>query len=187
MLQVGFGVSPLVSGSLTFVSAAGAVFVRRVLVRLLRSYGFDRLLIGSALAGTVVIGGFALIGPETPHWVILVYVVVFGLTRSMQFMSSNTLSYADTPSSQLSRATSLGGVLQQLTVSFGVSLSAMLLWLVAPAGTTLSVGEFHAVFLAMAVIPLISAPLFLGLRPEDGRQVSGHSRQPARPDGRPPK
>ncbi|MEJ0097014.1 MAG: hypothetical protein WDM84_02430 [Bauldia sp.] len=33
-------------------------------------------------------------------------------------MTSNTLSYSDTPAVQLSRATSLGGVLQQLSVSF---------------------------------------------------------------------
>jgi hypothetical protein len=32
-------------------------------------------------------------------------------------------------------------------------------------------------FLLMAVIPLLGLPGFLKLRPEDGRQVSGHYRR----------
>src|SRR6185369_15938748 len=111
-----------------------------------------------------------------PHWLIMIYVFVFGLTRSTQFMTSNTLSYSDTPTEKLSRATSLGGVLQQLSVSFGVSVAAMLLGLVTLGGLPLSAARFHEVFLIMAVIPLFGIPGFLQLRPEDGAQVSGHVR-----------
>jgi hypothetical protein len=98
-------------------------------------------------------------------------------------MTSNTLSYADMPAAQLSRATSLGGVLQQLSVSFGVSIGAMLLGLVTQEGAELTPARFHEVFLIMAVIPLLGAPGFLGLRPEDGAQVSGHVRRVRGPDG----
>lgn len=41
-------------------------------------------------------------------------------------MTSNTLSYSDIPTEKLSQATSLGGVLQQISVSFGISVGAML-------------------------------------------------------------
>jgi MFS family permease len=177
MLQVGFGLSPVVSGSLTFASALGALAIRPISSWLLRAFGFDRVLIGSALAGAAVVAGFALLQPGTPHLVIILYVVLFGLTRSAQFMTSNTLSYADMPAAQLSRATSLGGVLQQLSVSFGVSIGAMLLGLVTQEGAALTPERFHEVFLIMAVIPLLGAPGFLGLRPEDGAQVSGHVRR----------
>jgi len=42
--------------------------------------------------------------------------------------------------------------------------------------TGLSVADFHAAFLVMALIALLSLPGFLRLRPEDGAVVSGHRR-----------
>ncbi|MBB4566636.1 DHA2 family efflux MFS transporter permease subunit [Rhizobium leucaenae] len=177
MLQVGFGLSPVVSGTLTFVSALSALAIRPISSMMLRRFGFDRVLIWSAIFGAAIVAGFALIGPETPHWFIITYVFVFGLARAAQFMTSNTLSYSETPAAQLSRATSLGGVLQQLSVSFGVSIAAMLLGLVTLDGSPLTPEKFHLTFLLMAVIPLFGLPGFFMLRPEDGRQVSGHYRQ----------
>ncbi|MFE0755143.1 DHA2 family efflux MFS transporter permease subunit [Inquilinus sp. NPDC058860] len=176
MLQVGFGVSPVTSGSLTFVGSFGALLIRPALSSLLRRFGFRGVLGGSAVLGSIMIAGFALMRPDTPHWLIGGYVFAFGLVRSMQFMSSNTLSYADMPAEKLSRATSLGGVLQQLSVSFGVSVAATMLGLVSFDSHALTPERFHEVFLLMAVIPLLSLPGFLRLRPEDGVQVSRHRR-----------
>jgi len=174
MLQVGFGVSPIVSGALTFVSALSSLAIRPVLTRTLRQFGFKLVLIASAVAGFFVVGAFAFIGPTTPYWMIVTLIAVFGLCRSAQFMTSNTLSYADVPAAQLSRATSLGGVIQQLSVSFGVSIAAMLLGLVTWGGEPLSTDRFHEVFLLAAVVPLLGIPGFLFLKPEDGAKVSGH-------------
>jgi EmrB/QacA subfamily drug resistance transporter len=176
MLQVGFGLSPIASGSLTFLSSAGAMLVRLIVGSLLRAFGFDRLLIGSALVGSVALAGFALIGPATPHWMIGAYALIFGTIRACQFMTSNTLSYAETPAAELSRATSLGGLLQQLTVSFGVSLAAVMLGLVSHGTHRLTPAHFHEVFLLSALVPLLAIPGFVRLRPEDGVQVSGHRR-----------
>jgi EmrB/QacA subfamily drug resistance transporter len=176
MLQVGFGMSAVVSGSLTFLGSAGAILIRLFIMRLLRSFGFDKVLIGSAIAASAVLAGFALIRPDTPRWLIGAYALIFGLVRSTQFMTSNTLSYADTPAARLSQATSLGGLVQQLTVSFGVSLSAVLLSLVGAHDQALTPARFHEVFLLTAVLPLLAIPSFMRLRPEDGAQVSGHRR-----------
>ncbi len=178
MLQVGFGMSAIGSGSLTFLSTGGAILVRLFIGPLLRVFGFNKVLIGSAIAGSAALAGFALLGPGTPRWIIGGYVVVFGLTRSTQFMTSNTLSYSDTPTDWLSRATSLGGLLQQLTVSFGVTLSAVLLSILNLGGHTPTPARFHEVFLLTALLPLLAIPGFRILRPEDGAQVSGyrHSR-----------
>jgi len=179
MLQVGFGMSPIQSGSLTFFTSIGALLIRSTSTRLLKMLGFDRVLLYSAILASITIAGFSLMGPTTPHWFIAIYVSIFGLIRSLQFMSSNTLSYADMPAGQLSRATSLGGVLQQLSVSFGVSFSAMLLGLVSQPTQILTLVDFHEVFLLLAIIPLLSIPGFLFLKPEDGAKVSGHVRKKA--------
>ena len=168
MLQVGFGLSPIVSGSLTFVGSAGALLVRTLIAPVLRRHGYRLVLVASALAGSCTLAAFALLSPETPHGWILLLVFVFGLTRSTQFMTSNTLAYSDTPDSHLSRATSLGGVLQQLSVSFGVSVSAVLLGLVSFHSRVLTPAQFHQVFLISAIIPLLSVPGFIVLQPGDG-------------------
>lgn len=174
MLQVGFGISPLVSGSLTFVSALSSLVVRPTLKFVLKRVGFKAVLIGSALCGVLVIAAFALLDATTPYWIIIALVAVFGLVRACQFMSSNTLAYADIPPAQLSRATSLGGVLQQLSVSFGVSIGAMLLGLVAWGGAPLTAARFHEVFLLGCVVPLLGIPGFLFLNRADGASVSGY-------------
>ncbi len=177
MLQVGLGMTPLASGSLTFCSSFGALLIRPISTRLLRALGFDRVLFWSAVLGAASVAGFALIQQDTSRWLIAGYIILFGLIRSIQYMTSNTLSYADMPSEQLSRATSLGGVLQQLTVSFGVSVGAMLLGLFTWQTHELTPARFHEVFLAMAIIPLLSLPGFRFLRPEDGMEISGHRRR----------
>jgi EmrB/QacA subfamily drug resistance transporter len=183
MLQVGFGLSPIASGSITFVGSIGAVLIRSLISPVLRRHGFRIVLILSAIIGSVTLAGFALLGPQTPHWLIMIYVFVFGLMRSAQFMTSNTLAYSDMPDSHLSRATSLGGVLQQLSVSFGVSVGAVLLSLVSRHSHILTPERFHETFLLMAIIPLLAIPGFMALRAEDGVKVTGLKRAVAEMEG----
>ncbi|RYC28809.1 MFS transporter, partial [Lichenibacterium minor] len=180
MLQVGFGMSPVASGSLTFVSSIGAVFVRVTAGRLLRWFGFRSVLSWSAVLGALVVAGFALLEPSTPHWAVAAYIFAFGLMRSTQFMTSNTLSYADLPAAELSRATSIGGVLQQLSVSFGVSVAATVLTWLSRHGEALTPARFHETFLLTAIIPLLALPGFLLLKAEDGAEVSRHRTGTAR-------
>jgi MFS family permease len=183
MLQVGFGLSPIASGSITFVGSIGAVLIRSLISPALRRHGFRIVLILSAIIGSATLAGFALLGPQTPHWLIMLYVFVFGLMRSAQFMTSNTLAYSDMPDSHLSRATSLGGVLQQLSVSFGVSVGAVLLSLVSLHSHILTPERFHETFLLMAIIPLLAVPGFMALRAEDGVKVTGLKRAVAEMEG----
>ncbi|OYV40195.1 MAG: MFS transporter, partial [Thiomonas sp. 20-64-5] len=132
MLQLGLGMRPVQSGALTFLSALAAPLVRVIVGGALRRLGFRTLLLGSAVACAASLASFALIGPQTGMAWIGVTIVLYGLVRSTQFMISNTLAYADIPAPRLSRATSLGGLLQQLTVSFGVSMGAAWLGLLTP-------------------------------------------------------
>jgi EmrB/QacA subfamily drug resistance transporter len=182
LLQVGMNMSPLQSGTLTFFLALGAVSIRPASTRGLRLFGFRRVLLWSAVLSAVLIAGFALAETGVPHWLIAGYIVLLGFVRSALFLSANTLSYADMPPEKLSNATSLGGVLQQLSVSFGVSLAVLLLSLVKGSEDTPTLADFHEAYLLVAIIPLLAVPGFLQLRPWDGMNVSGH-RPRARNDG----
>jgi MFS family permease len=176
MLQLGFGLSPLQSGSLTFVSSLGTLVIRPVTAILLRRLGFDRLLLANSAVAALSIAGYALVSPSTPHAAILVYVLAYGIIRNTQFNAVQTLTYSDIPRPELSRATSLGGVAQQLMMGLGVSVSAAMLGLAQGRSHSLSVADFHHVFLWLAAIPLLALPGFLVLSPADGAQVSGHVR-----------
>lgn len=175
MLQLGLGMSPVQSGALTLLSAAASPLVRVGVGWALRWLGFRLLLLGSAVACSVSLASFASIGRHTAMAGIAAAIVVYGLVRSIQFMTSNTLAYADVPAPRLSRATSLGGLLQQLTVSLGVSLAATWLGLFAPQSLKPSLLTFHTAFLLLAVLPLLALPAFARLRPHDGAAVSGHA------------
>jgi EmrB/QacA subfamily drug resistance transporter len=183
LFQLGFGLSALHSGLLTFASAIGSITVRPMSSTLLRLLGFRRLLFTNAIVVTFIMAGFTLLGPSTPHWAILGYILVFGVVRTTQFNTSNMLAYSEIPPARLSRSTSLGSAMQQLTLGFGVSISAALLDTVMPRAGVPTLHDFHIVFLVMALIPLLASPGFLPLAETDGVEVSRHrvrDVQPAR-------
>ena len=175
MLQVGFGMSALESGRITFVSSLGTLVMRPMTAALLRFLGFSRLLVGNTVLSAAAIAGFAAVTPEVSRWALLGYVLLFGMVRNTQFNALQTLTFADIPASGLSRATGLAGVVQQLSMGFGVSLAATLLGAVGTEGH-LTVADFHVVFLLVGVVPLVALPGFLTLTPVDGATVSGHRR-----------
>ena len=183
LFQLGFGLNALHSGLLTFASAIGSITVRPMSATLLRLLGFRRLMFSNAIVVAFVMAGFTLLRPATPTWIVLVYVMMFGVVRTTQFNTSNMLAYSEIPPARLSRSTSLGSTMQQLTLGFGVSISAALLDAVMPGTALPTLHDFHIVFLTMALVPLLAAPWFLPLSETDGAEVSRHrvrAVQPAR-------
>jgi EmrB/QacA subfamily drug resistance transporter len=173
LFQVGFGMTPVQSGLLSFSSSLGAMCVRTGSRALLRAFGFRNVLTVGAVCSAAVIAVFALLNPDTPKWIMLVCVLISGCVRSMQYMGLNTVSFADVPSTQLSRSTSFSGVIQQLSRGFGVALGAALLSIVA-GSERVTVGDFRIVFVLISLLPLLSGIGFLQLNEDDGAEVSGH-------------
>jgi hypothetical protein len=146
---------------------------------MLRLLGFGRLLSLNAAYGAMGVAGFALIGRDTPDWMILAWGLLFGVGRGLQFTTLNTVSFVDTPPEQLSRSTAFSGVAQQLTMGLGVAIAATLLKTFGRSAGGISVETFHHVFLVMAVLALCSIPGFLTLSPETGAAASGYRRAKA--------
>ena len=177
MLQVGFGLSALHSGLLTFASAAGAMLMKTSAVRILRTLGFRLVLVGDAVISAAFLFGYSLFRPSTPHLVIFLALLTGGFFRSLQMTSINTLSYADVPPGMLSRATSLTSMAQQLSQTAGVATAALLLHTVMTlrGGTALAAADFYPVFVGVAMISLLSVPFFLKMSPDAGAEVSGRA------------
>ena len=171
LLQIGFGLSPLQAGFYTFLSAFG-IFGGKPLIRIaLRRFGFRILLIFLVLLGSGLLAAFAAVGPTMPGVILAAHVVVLGAIRSMHFNTVNTLTYSDVPQNLLSRAVSSAGVIQQLSMGMGVSVSAAVLALSMGGNHVLSMHDFSLAFLAMGAIPLLSLPILFGLHPAHGTNL----------------
>jgi EmrB/QacA subfamily drug resistance transporter len=177
MLQVGFGLSALHSGLITFASALGAMSNKTVVTQIIRSFGFRNVLIGNTVVSAAFLFAYSFFRPTTPHAVIFIALLAGGFFRSLQMTSLNTLSYADVPPAMLSRATSLTSMAQQLSQSVGVGTGAMLLYLMlALRGRAVSSAvDFSFALAAVGMISMLSVPFFLRMARDAGAEVSGRA------------
>ena len=175
-MQVGFGMNAFESGSLTFTAAVGAVTMKLTAAPILKRWGFRRVLCGNAWISSALVAALALFTVDTPATAIMAVLLVGGFFRSLQFTSLNTLAYADVEHSALSRATSLMGVVQQLSLAAGVALAAMLLdgsRSVEGRSELLAI-DFSRAFVAVGVVSLASLIWYRRLAPDAGAEMSGH-------------
>ena len=124
MLQVGFGMTPFQSGMITFATALGAMGMKWAAATILRRFGFRTVLVINTLISSVFLAVCAAFTQTTPVAMMVTLLLVGGFFRSLQFTSINTLAYAEVDPAQVSRATALISVAQQLAISAGVALGA---------------------------------------------------------------
>jgi MFS family permease len=174
LLQLVFGLSPFASGLLTFASAAGAMLMKVTAPPIIRRLGFRSVLIGNGILSAFIMMSYALFSPTTAHYVIVLALLTGGFFRSLQFTALGTLAYADVPNSSMSGASTLSSMAQQLFLSLGVALGAMLLHLSLTAhGGHLTTSDFTPAFVVMGVLALLSSLLFIPLEYHAGAEVSG--------------
>jgi hypothetical protein len=130
----------------------------------------------NAVASSVLLAASALFTAATPHAVIVTVLLVAGFFRSLQFTSLNALGYCDIDPDRMSQSTSFVGVVQQLSLSSGVAVAALVLDLLRAADgrTTLLASDFAVAFVVVGVIAVASVVTFFRLAPDAGAEVSGH-------------
>ncbi len=185
MLQLGFGLTPFASGMITFAGAAGAMTMKFTAGPIIRRFGYRPVLLTNTFICAFFMALYGFFTPETPHLVIIGTLLVGGFFRSLQFTSLNTIAYADIQTPSMSRATTLSSVAQQLSLSFGVGVGALLLHmtLVMSGKPVLTASDFSPAYFIIAAIGLTSVLFFWPLPPNAGDEVSG--RLPAAPVPKP--
>ena len=178
MLQLGFGLSPVESGLLTFVSAVGAIFMKTVAARTLNRVGFRRVLLWNALAAAGLLCAFGLFRPSTPEFVIIATLFVSGCCRSLQFTSLNAISFADVEPARMGEASSLSGMLQQLSLALGVAIGGYTLEIVGliAGRPATDLGNFSWGFLVVGFISASSAWWAWRLPQNAGAEMAGRAR-----------
>ena len=175
--QLGFGMTPFQSGMLTLASAVGAVAMKATAAPILRRFGFRKVLMRNALLSTMCIAAVALFTAGTPPVVILGVLLIGGFFKSLQFTSINAIAYADIESKAMSRATSFASVAQQLSLSAGVAIGALVLEIqrVGRHEVNVEAGDFPLAFVVVAVIAATSAFIFARLPKDAGSSLSARA------------
>jgi len=172
--QLGFGMTPLQSGLLTFATAVGAIAMKTTAARIIRRIGFKRILVWNALLTAGFTAASALFTAATPAAVILVVLLVGGFFRSLQFTAINSIAYADIDEKEMSKATSFASVAQQFSMSAGVAVGALVLEVERIGRETHHVvaSDFPPAFLFVAGLAALSALIFARLPRDAGSSLS---------------
>ncbi|TPG41020.1 DHA2 family efflux MFS transporter permease subunit [Sphingomonas koreensis] len=175
LLQLGFGLSAFEAGLLTFTGAVGALLMKTTAKPIIRWFGFKRVLIFNAVAVAALSASYALFRVTTPHWILITTLLIGGFFRSLQFTALNAMGYADVSDAQMSRASSLASMFQQLAQSLGIGLAAMLIhYTIAWRGDAgLTAADISPAFAIVAALSLIALLFFVPLRADAGAEVSG--------------
>jgi len=170
--QVGFGYTPVHAGTLVLVSMVGALFMRAGFAPLLRTMGLRNVLIGNGVLMTLMLAGFTTFQADSPTWILMIYLFVFGFLRSVQFLSLNMLSYADLTGDMVSKGSSLYVAGQRLSMSASVAVAAVVLSMASRATGVVGERQFHWSFATLALMEAISQYGFWRLDRNAGHEVT---------------
>lgn len=174
MLQLGFGLTPFQSGVITFVSAGGAIAMKFVVKRVLKTVGFRTILLASSLGAALSIAIMGLFTPQTSVVVMMALLFAGGLVRSLFFTSANALIFGDLDDKDTAQATAISSSAQQVAIAVGVALAGGILDLLASDDGSLSLSAFHTAFFIIAAVTTLAVIPFIGLSRDAGSTVSGH-------------
>jgi EmrB/QacA subfamily drug resistance transporter len=175
LLQLGFGLSAFEAGLLTFTGAVGALLMKTTARPIIRVFGFRWVLIVNAVSVAALSGCYAFFQVTTPHWILIVTLLVGGFFRSLQFTALNAMGYADVSQAQMSRASSLSTMFQQLAQSLGIGIAAVVIHYTMAwhHSTKLGTAEIAPAFAIVALLSLLALFFYIPLPADAGAEVSG--------------
>ncbi|HEY4069341.1 MAG TPA: MFS transporter [Burkholderiaceae bacterium] len=175
LLQLGFGLSPLASGTLTLATALGSLAARPLLAGAIRAFGFRALLVGGTALTGVYCAGCALLRPQTPHAAVFGALLLGGLVQSSVMVLLQTLGFSQIPKPRMSHATTLNSMSQQLWLSVGVTLGAGLIslaaWWRGGSAEHLTAQDFSPAFVVVGAMMIVSVAWFTTLSKSEGAEL----------------
>ena len=176
-LQIGLGMNAFHAGTITCASAFGAIFMKAIGTSVLRRYGFRTVLIWNAFLAALALASYALFTSNTPYLVMMAVVLLGGFFPSLQFTCLNSMAYADLDSADVSRATSLASVVQQISLGLGVTIGGLAIIFSSriQGHATVVAADFWPAFIVIALFSLASIPIARRLPRDAGSALTGHT------------
>ena len=175
LLQIGFKLSPFQSGLITFTTALGSMFMKAAVASVLSRFGYRTVLLYNALISSAFLAACASFVQGMPFAAMIAILLSGGFFRSLQFTSINTIAYAEIEPAKMSRATAMVAAAQQLSLSTGVAVGALVveITLRLKHAATMGINDFPPAFLAVAALSASAVFIFMRLSPEAGAELSG--------------
>lgn len=175
LLQIGFNLTPFQSGLITFTAALGSMFMKAAVAGVLNRLGYRPVLVYNSLISAAFLAACASFVPGMPFAAMVAILLCGGFFRSLEFTATNTIAYAEIEPPQMSKATTLVSVAQQLALSTGVAVGALVveitLWF--KHGTAMGVYDFPPAFLVVGALTATASLVFMRLAPDAGAELSG--------------
>jgi EmrB/QacA subfamily drug resistance transporter len=175
LLQIGFNLSPFQSGLITFTTALGSMFMKAAVASVLSRFGYRNVLLYNALVSSGFLAACATFVPGMPFWVMIVILLSGGFFRSLQFTSINTLAYAEIEPAKMSRATAMVAAAQQLSLSTGVAIGALVVEVMIrlKGAGAITASDFPPAFLVVGLLSASAIYIFYRLPLDAGAELSG--------------
>ncbi len=176
LYQLGLGLPAWESGLLMMPTAAAAMIMKLVAPRLLRRFGYRRILIMNTVMIGISMSLFATVDASTPRSLIVVLSLIQGFFNSLQFTSMNSMAYADLETRDSSMGSTIASSMQRLSMSFGLAFGSLIAgWYLGDLPQTdheSITRALHGALLTIGGITILSSLSFWGLKPNDGQSVS---------------
>lgn len=175
LLQLAFGRSPSESGWILAPVAFAALITKPLIKTVIKRTGYRKVLIWNTRLIGILIILLSLPTAATPLWLLITLLFVLGMCNSLQYSAMNTLTIADLRPIQTGSGNSLMAVNQQLSVSLGIALGALLL-------NRFSVPEisggnlhdaFRYTFRAIGILTFAFTQVFSRLHRRNGSNLTG--------------
>ncbi len=175
MMQVGFGFSASKAGMMLLPSALTTIAVKPWIVPIVKRFGYRKILISNTLLLAVIIFVFSFMEKDTPLMYYILLMIAYGAFTSVQMTAMNTISLADLNDYDASGGNSLLAIMQQLSISFGISIAALVLAFYKEKMDFYHgdlVSAFHLTLITLAVLTALSCLTFTKLKQGDGEKMS---------------
>ncbi len=176
-LQVSLGYSPSESGWMLVPMAVGGIFIKPQVTKIIHRLGYRPILIWNTIfiAFSVMLVG--LLGGIVPKWIMVLQLFILGIFNSLQFSAMNSLTISKLRPHQQSSGNSLMVVNQQLAMTVGIAVAALLLNFYASQTWVVKAPEeigkaFKFTFVSVGFLTFLASFIFARLHPKDGDELA---------------
>ena len=176
LFQVGFGLSPVVSGLLLLLYMSANLLMKTVTNPILRRFGIRNVLLYNGALASASIALCALLSPALPALVGALILVLAGASRSMQFTAITFVTFADIAPDERASASVLFSLMQQIGMAMGVAIGALMINAshLLRGGQSLSVADFQIALVLAGVLSALALFSYAGLEASAGAEITGH-------------
>jgi EmrB/QacA subfamily drug resistance transporter len=177
MFQIGLGANAFEAGLMLLAYMAGNLAMKSATTPILHRFAFRRVILLNGVLCAATLLACGLLSRGVPVVVTCAALFLAGMSRSMNFTSTNTLAFADIPEALRASATTLAAIAQQAASAIAVAAATVALGLFQfqRGGSQLVFEDFQRAFFVAAGLMGVSVLWSMRLDKSAGADLSAGS------------